>query len=149
MYKVEIIPESDVLWEYNVITVEELQNLSRDRLVDAKVLNEAGRNDWAAYTCGYVIELALKKRICETLRWKGYPSTEKEFIQLKSFKTHDLDMLLHLSGIEDEIKKGEEALTQWSIISSWNPETRYSVQKQTAEKLNLLFKVLEVLLKKI
>ena len=75
-----------------MITIEELQNLSRDRLEDAKALYKAGRIDWAVYTCGYAVELALKKKICETLKWKGYPSTEKEFNQLKSFKTHDLDL---------------------------------------------------------
>lgn len=132
-----------------MITLKELQHLSRDRLEDATALYKAGRRDWAVYTCGYAVELALKKKICETLRWKGYPSTEKEFSQLKSFKTHDLELLLHLSGIEDDIKNGEEALTEWSIIASWNPETRYSLQKQTEERAKLLFKVVEALLKKL
>jgi HEPN domain-containing protein len=132
-----------------VITIEALENLSRDRLEDAKVLNQAGRRDWAVYTCGYAAELALKKKICETLRWKGYPNTEKEFSQLKSFKTHDLDLLLHLSGVEDQIKNGEEALTEWLIIASWNPEVRYSLEKQIEERVKLFLKAVEALLKKL
>lgn len=132
-----------------MITLESLQHLSKDRLDDAWVLHRAERFDWAAYTCGYAVELALKKKICETLRWKGYPSTNAEFEPLKSFKTHDLDTLLHLSGVEKEIKEGMEGFTDWSIIASWNPEMRYSSQQLTREKTKLLLDAVEVLLKKL
>jgi HEPN domain-containing protein len=130
-----------------LITLEELQNLSRDRLEDAKVLYMAGRKDWAVYTCGYAVELALKKKICEALRWNGFPSSDKEFEGLKSFKTHSLEMLLHLSGVESQIK--EEALMEWSIVASWGPEKRYSSQKQTEQSAKLLLESVETLLKKI
>ena len=132
-----------------MITSEELLNLSRDRLEDAKTLHKAGRMAWAVYTCGYAVELALKKKVCETLKWKGYPNTEKEFSQLKSFKTHDLNLLLRLSGVEDQVKDGDEALIEWSIISSWSPDMRYSLQNQTEEKVKLLFDIVEMLLKKL
>ncbi len=132
-----------------MITLEELQKLSMDRLEDAKVLYGSERFDWAAYTCGYAVEVALKKKICETLKWKGYPSTAAEFDRLKSFKTHELDILLHLSGVEDQIKNGMEGFTDWSIIASWNPEMRYSAQKLTKEKTKLLLDAVEVLLKKL
>jgi hypothetical protein len=93
------------------------------------------------------VELRLKRKICETLGWKGYPSTEKEFNKLKSFKIHDLEMLLHFSGVEDKIK--DEVFTEWSIIASWDPEIRYSSQKQTEQRTKLLLELVEVLLKKI
>ena len=131
-----------------MITVEELQTLSRERIEDAKVLYRAGHMDWAMYTCGYAVELALKKKICDTLRWKGYPSSKNEFRDLLSFKTHDLDMLLHLSGVEDEIKEGE-VFTEWSIVRAWDPEMRYSSQKRTIESVKLLLEAVEVLLKKL
>lgn len=131
-----------------MITLDELQALSKDRLEDAKILLNEGRMDWAVYTCGYALELALKMKICKTLGWKGYPSTEKEFNKLKSFKTHDLDMLLHLSGIEDQIKEGE-GFAEWSIVVSWNPEMRYSSQKQTALSARSLLETVEALLKKL
>lgn len=130
-----------------MITLEKLQDLSRDRLKDAQTLYEAGRNDGAFYICGYAIELGLKKKICETLRWKGYPSSEKEFDKLKSFKTHDLEMLLHLTGIEDQIK--EEVFTEWSIIAAWHPEMRYSSQTQTEQSVKLLLEAAKTLLKKL
>ena len=79
-----------------MISVQELQNLCNDRLDDAKILFDANRYDCAVYICGYAVEIGLKKRICITLGWPGYPSTKKEFEGLSSFKTHDLEILLHL-----------------------------------------------------
>jgi hypothetical protein len=130
-----------------VITLEELQSLSRDRLEDAKILHDARRYDGAFYICGYAVELGLKKKICETLKWEGYPSSEKEFAQLKSFRTHDLEILLHLSGVENQIKG--EVFTDWSIVASWDPEIRYSSQKQTEQNAKLLLVSTEALLKKL
>ena len=130
-----------------MITLEELQRLSKDRLEDAKALYHAGRYDGAFYICGYSIELGLKKKICETLKWDGYPDTKKEFEYLKSFKIHDLDMLLHLSGVENQIKG--EVFTEWSIVVSWDPEMRYSSSKQTEQSAKLLLESAETLLKKL
>ena len=130
-----------------MITLEELLNISGDRLEDAKALHKAGRYDGAFYICGYAVELRLKKKICETLGWEGYPSSEKEFNKLKSFKIHDLDMLLHLSGAENQIKS--EMFIEWSIVVSWDPEMRYSSQKQTEQNAKLLLESAETLLKKL
>lgn len=131
-----------------MITIEELHNLSRERLEDAKVLYNAGRIEWAVYTCGYAVELALKKKISQHMKWKGYPNTDKELGKLKCLKIHHLDTLLHLSGVEDEIKEGE-GFTEWSIIASWDPEMRYSSEKRSKESAKLLLDKVERLLKKL
>jgi hypothetical protein len=73
--------------------------------------------------CGYAIEIALKTRICHTLKWHGFPSTRKEFLDRRKFKTHSLDLLLTHSGVESKIKTGY--LADWSIVKTWNPESRY------------------------
>ncbi|TGN99919.1 hypothetical protein PN36_31770 [Candidatus Thiomargarita nelsonii] len=67
--------------------------------------------------------MGLKARICRTLKWSGYPSTNKEFANYRSFKTHDLDVLLHLSGIEEKIKT--IFFGDWSNVANLNPEARY------------------------
>ena len=131
-----------------MITLEELQKLSRDRLDDAMVLYESNRIDWAIYTCGYAVELALKKKICETLKWSGYPNTEKEFGKLKCLKIHHLDTLLHLSGVESQILEVLGFAT-WSIIASWEPEMRYSPEQQTKENARLMLDAVESLLRKL
>lgn len=78
----------------------EIEKIVKARIEDAEVLYKASRFDGSVYLCGYAMELGLKARICRTLQWDQYP-TSKEY---SSFKTHDLDVLLHLTGLEDKIK---------------------------------------------
>ena len=108
-----------------MIAVAELQRIAQARLDDAKALLSAGRFDGATYLCGYAIELALKFRICQILNWPEFPSTRGDFQDYRSFQTHDLDVLLHLSGQEARIKRDQ--FTEWSIVAEWDPEVRYSV----------------------
>ena len=62
-----------------MIAVRHLRRIARARLEDATVLRKAKRHDGAVYICGYAVEIALKARVCKTLRWSGYPSTASEF----------------------------------------------------------------------
>ena len=117
--KLRLIQEAN----YKMITRTELKKIARARIKDAEVLWSAKRYDGAAYICGYALELGLKARICQTLKWSGYPSTNKEFANYRCFKTHDLDVLLHLSGIEEKIKT--LFFRDWSNVANWNPEARY------------------------
>jgi HEPN domain-containing protein len=118
-----------------MITREKLKEIARARLEDAKALLQSSRYDGSIYLCGYAIEIGLKNKICKTLRWKGFPSTRSEFQDFQSFKTHSLDVLLRLTGVEDKIKNNN--LAQWSIVARWDPEARYkeagSASKQGAE----------------
>lgn len=102
----------------------DLKRIATERLVDAEILLKADRYDGATYLCGYVVEIMLKLRICKTLRWDGFPETRREFDGLASFKTHNFDDLLHLSGVEEKIKRFH--LSEWSTVKAWNPELRYS-----------------------
>ncbi len=99
---------------------EEIEKIVQARVEDAQVLYESSRYDGSVYLCGYAIELGLKARICRTLQWDEYPTSGK----YSSFKTHDLDVLLHLTGCEDKVKL--KHLADWSIVAQWNPEARYN-----------------------
>jgi HEPN domain-containing protein len=102
----------------------DILTLARERLKDAEVLLESQRYDGAVYLGGYVVELALKARICETLKWQGFPQTNSEFQNYRSFKTHNLDVLLRLSGVEGVIKG--RYFAEWSAVATWDPEARYN-----------------------
>lgn len=102
----------------------ELKQIARGRLRDARLLLRAGRHDGAVYLGGYVVEMALKERICRTLGWNEFPHTAREFSNYQSFKTHDLNVLRRLSGVEGRIRV--RYLTEWSAVTSWNPEVRYN-----------------------
>jgi HEPN domain-containing protein len=113
-----------------MISNKELRRIARGRLRDAQVLLLSKRFDGAFYLCGYAVELALKARICRTLRWSRFPSSAKEFEGLKSVRTHDLSVLLRFSGIEARIK--ERYMAEWSVVVRWNPERRYQANRSPA-----------------
>ena len=108
-----------------MLTVTELRAISAARLDDAQTLFDAGHYDGVVYLCGYAVELALKARICETLNWSGYPATNPEFRDYHSFRTHDLKVLLRLSGQESRIM--QDLPDTWWAVSNWNPDLRYRI----------------------
>lgn len=106
-----------------MIKTKDLVSLARARIEDAQALCAAGRYDGAVYICGYAVEVALKARICKTLKWDGFPETAKEFVGKTSLKIHDLNMLLHYTGVEAKIRR--QHATDWALATSWSPELRY------------------------
>ena len=112
------------------------------------MLLDAERYDGAIYLCGYAIELALKAKICETLNWVGYPATNREFQNYQTFRTHDLDVLLTLSGSAAAIKTALPA--EWSAVANWEPEVRYkdigsATEQAVVEMLESIRTLLEAL----
>jgi hypothetical protein len=97
-----------------MISKSELRSIAKARLRDAQVLLRARRFDGAFYLGGYAVEIALKARICRTLKWQGFPDVNAEFQGLQSLKTHDLEILLRLSGAEPKIKA--KFLAEWSAV---------------------------------
>ena len=97
----------------------DLRKIAHARLRDADALIRNRRYDGAIYLCGYAVEIALKARICKTLRWQEFPSGRA----YGNFRTHDLDVLLHLSGVEERIKGS--CFVEWSVVGNWDPGTRY------------------------
>lgn len=104
----------------------ELKKLARIRLLEAKALSEKGLYDGACYLAGYVIELALKARICKILDMANYPESGEIS---RSFKTHKYDDLIKLAGLDrkfDKAKKINSGLfTNWSLVTEWSEDFRY------------------------
>ncbi len=131
-----------------MLLTQEILRIAAARLKDAEVLHSAKRYDGASYLCGYAIELALKARICKTLKWPGYPETGSEFSGLASFKVHDLEMLLKLSGRAAMVKA--RYLAEWSAVLAWRPEDRYSLIGSTNQQdAELMIESTRLLLKKL
>lgn len=112
-----------------MVAADTLQDLARTYLADARVLQRAKRYDAAIYLGGYAVELALKARICYTLNWLGYPDSNSEFQHYQSFRTHNLEVLLALSGIKTAILANH--LASWSRVALWTPQMRYNRQTFT------------------
>ena len=114
-----------------MISRQTLRTIAVETLADAEVLLRHQRWKGAYYLCGYAVEIALKERICQTLGWAGYPDTNKEFEALSSFRTHDLDMLLRLSGVEHQVRT--QMTGTWAGIRDWNPKLRYGAPDEQTE----------------
>ena len=56
--------------------------------------------------------------------WTEFPSTGGEFQAYRSFQTHELDVLLRLSGQEARIKQNHFPL--WNAVAVWKVESRYN-----------------------
>ena len=114
-----------------MISITELDDIARARIDDANVLLAGGRFDSAIYLCGYAVEVALKARICRVLNWREFPSTGVEFQDYRSFQTHELAVLLRLSGQEARIK--ENHFRVWNAMRTWSVASRYNVVGTTQQ----------------
>ena len=136
-----------------MIAMADLRASARSYLAAARTLNRRGKGkpDAAVYLCGYAVEIALKARICRTLAWAEFPETPGEFRSYQSFKTHDLDTLLHLAGGRVERLIKGATLTEWSLVRLWKPEQRYNpvgtyTEAEAAQTVAATAKIVEVLL---
>lgn len=107
-----------------MISITDLEAIAQARLEDARALSAAGRYDGAVYVCGYAVEVALKAKICRILNWQEFPQTSGEFQAYRSFQTHELDVLLRLSGQETRIK--QQHFDLWNVVAVWRAESRYN-----------------------
>ncbi len=118
-------------------TYDELKDLAGLRLREAEALFAAGMYEGAAYISGYVVELALKARICRLLDVADYPDKG----ELKRvYAVHDLEQLLLLAGLRRTLDPMNQPLfDNWSTAAPWKPERRYaamgSVNRQDAEDI--------------
>ena len=115
------------------MTRTELKDLARQRLKDADALYDARDYDACFYLCGYVVELALKARVCKVLNLTEYPETGFR----GAFKTHDLNELITLAGLSCAIVPSPTSTglyQNWNTVLKWNPESRYSPVGTTAQQ---------------
>lgn len=89
--------------------------------------------------------MGLKSRICLTLGWDEYPGDVGD--RYKSFKTHNFEDLLHLSGVEKRIYAS--LMAECSIAKKWDPKIRYSSERQIGEDVKLMIEATETLLREL
>ena len=138
-------------------TESEIIGLSDKKLAVAEFLVTNGFYDDAYYLGGYAFELRLKAKICKTLvipdffdfdnsRIRKLPVTKTKRTDkdnlYKSFKVHDYEQLLILSGLYTEFSN--KIITDlvfgadWSVISKWDESLRYSTGTNEADAKSFL-----------
>jgi len=118
-----------------MISHEQLKEIAKRRLKDAKILYLEKSYTGALYLCGYAIELGLKAIICRNLdtttisSTNHIPSTLEEFKSIEKLRTHYLEELLGSTPYNIKIDIKSKYLKEWSIVEKWNPEVRYTPKK--------------------
>jgi len=110
-----------------VPTIQNFKDLAEKRLEEVKLLFDARDFDGAKYLSGYVIECALKARICLILDIDFPDSGEIG----KLYKSHDFSRLVTLAGLKNLLdnrkNQSQDFTNNWSIVTSWNENLRYNI----------------------
>ena len=103
----------------------DLQNLSRLRVRESRVLLDNRCFAGAYYLLGYAVECALKACIAKQVKHHDFP--DRKFVN--DSYTHDLEKLLNLSGLKDELLRTAQSqpslAVNWAITKDWSEQSRY------------------------
>jgi HEPN domain-containing protein len=103
----------------------DLQELTRQRLREARILLRANTPAGAYYLAGYAVECALKACIARKTRRYDFPDKDS----VNQSYTHELSALLRIAGLkqqlDDELKSRREFKINWTLVKDWNEESRY------------------------
>ena len=116
----------------------ELQQLSDERIEDAKALLAASRWPGAYYLAGYALECALKSCVLAYVERTGIIFEDKKFAE--KCWTHKLETLVKQADLITErglaIAANAQLGTNWLTAKDWSEATRYRLStQQQAEKL--------------
>ena len=104
----------------------DLQNLSRLREKEAKVLLDNGCFAGAYYLLGYAVECALKACIAKQIRRYDFP----DLTLVRDSYTHNLEKLLNLSGLKNDLQREfrthPNLEVNWTTVKDWSEQTRYN-----------------------
>ncbi|HYT88340.1 MAG TPA: HEPN domain-containing protein [Gemmataceae bacterium] len=118
----------------------DLQKMADERILDAKVLLDGGRWEFAYYAAGYAIECALKSCLLARMIYTGWVFQEK--IKPDECLTHDFGKLVQLAGLTDELNNklkasaaaggpaGAAFAKHWTIVILWKVTSRYEAKTQ-------------------
>src|SRR5262245_62138064 len=104
----------------------DLQNLSRLREKEAKVLLDNGCFAGAYYLLGYAVECALKACIAKQIRRYDFP----DLTFVRDSHTHNLERLLNLSGLRNDLHREFQTHptleVNWTTVKDWSEQARYN-----------------------
>ena len=106
----------------------DLQDLSRLRFREAKVLLDRNLPDGSYHLSGLAVEAALKACIARDTKRFDFPDK----VRVSKSHVHDLSQLLdvavlrHQLGMDDRIVVPGLA-TYWAIVKDWQVESRYRI----------------------
>jgi len=108
-----------------MITRTDLQQLSKLRKTEAKVLLDAGHFSGAYYLMGYSVECALKACIAKRVRRHDFPGKDTRDIYC-----HDLERLLRSAELDVDYRETIAIMpaleVNWATVKDWKETVRYN-----------------------
>jgi AbiV family abortive infection protein len=105
----------------------DLQEISKLRMKEAKLLLDNGFYAGAYYLLGYSVECAIKACIAKKVKKYDFPDKD---LGNESHK-HNLEKLLQTAGlwhkITQDMKKNLSLDNNWANVKDWSETTRYTV----------------------
>lgn len=127
----------------------EIESLAACKLEEAQSLFDSGHYDAAYYLGGYAVELLLKARVCKLVGRddfydEGWMKSNIKYPQ--TFRTHDLGVLLILSGLGNFLANENRTVPKyvkksWILVSNWNADSRYLTGKTRADVEKFLLSI--------
>lgn len=106
----------------------DLQEISRLRVKEARLLLMNGHYPGAYYLLGYAVECAFKACIAKQIKQYDFPDRKL----IDDSYTHDLEKLLSISGLKikltNEFMNNPKLEVNWAIVKDWSEQSRYTVE---------------------
>jgi AbiV family abortive infection protein len=116
---------------------QDLQQLSRLRSREAKLLLDQGSYPGSYYLMGYAIECAIKSAIAKKIQRHDFPDKS---LANSSF-THDLKQLLQTAGawciFEADMKAERSLARNWAVAKDWSESSRYVLSTSETQARDL------------
>lgn len=113
-----------------------LQQLSRLRVREARILLDNRCYPGAYYLLGYAVECALKACFARQIQRFSFPDRKL----VNDSYTHDLEKLLSISGVKNEFESETRLnialAANWVIVRDWSEISRYDSEIPEATAKN-------------
>jgi HEPN domain-containing protein len=115
----------------------DLKELARIRLREARVLLRNKQYEGAYYLGGYVVECGLKACIAKQTRRYDFPDKKT----VNASYQHTLTSLVRVAGLalvlDQEMRDDLEFANNWAVVKDWSEESRY--KKRTKKDARSLY----------
>jgi HEPN domain-containing protein len=117
----------------------DLQNLTKIRLREARILIINGNYDGAYYLCGIALECAIKSCIAKKTKEHDFPNLN--FV--KDSYQHDLTKLIKVAGLDitNEINNNSNFKDRWDVVKEWSIESRYMINKRNKDAVDMYYSI--------
>lgn len=115
----------------------DLQEIAKIRVQEAKTLLNAGYFAGAYYLAGYSVECAIKSCIAKQIRRCEFPDKNLA----NNAWSHDIEKLIKLAGLgvslDAKMKTNKNLELNWAVVKDWDESSRYDTNISKSQATDL------------